>query len=103
MDGGGEAGAVDAGRVDAGILILLLDGGGVGGGVVVEAGVALQELRKKLIIDIPSFGGKFFRELEKNCAGAHPAGGLVRLKLVIKNQPTADTNYKPINSNNSTN
>ncbi len=47
MDGGGEAGAVDAGRVDAGVLLILLaGGGGVGGGVVVEAGVALQEFTK---------------------------------------------------------
>ncbi len=103
MDGGGEAGAVDAGRVHPGVIILLLDGGGVGGGVVVEAGVALQGVHKKVKISFHSFLGNFFRELEKNCAGAYPGGGLVRLKLVIKNQPTADTNEKSINSSNSSN
>ena len=54
-------------------------------------------------ISFHSFLGKFFRELEKTVKALTQGGGGENLKLVIKNQPTADTNYKPINSNNSTN
>ncbi len=58
---------------------------------------------QKVKISFHSFLGKFFRELEKTVKALTQGGGGENLKLVIKNQPTADTNYKPINSNNSTN